>query len=103
MFYFYPIRLRTNRPKFIVPMLIKIVTLTVILFSVTPGIATADKKTPGQGIPLQSKKMVGDFDEMVQHRRIRALVTYSKTFSCPGNLQQNILLLGSRTAIWTLL
>ena len=80
MFYFYPIRLRTNHPNFIVPMLIKIVTLTVILFSVTPGIATADKKTPGQGIPLQYKKMVGDFDEMVQHRRIRALVTYSKTF-----------------------
>jgi membrane-bound lytic murein transglycosylase MltF len=24
--------------------------------------------------------MIGDFDEMVQHRRIRALVTYSKTF-----------------------
>jgi membrane-bound lytic murein transglycosylase MltF len=61
-------------------MLIKIVTLTVILLSIIPGIATADKKTPGQGIPLQYKKMVGDFDEMVQHRRIRALVTYSKTF-----------------------
>jgi len=80
MFYFHPIRLRTNHPNFIVPMLIKIVTLTVILLSIIPGIATADKKTPGQGIPLQYKKMVGDFDEMVQHRRIRALVTYSKTF-----------------------
>ena len=80
MLYFNPIRLRTNHPNFIVPMLIKILTFTVILFSVIPGIATADKKTPGQGIPLQYKKMVGDFDEMVQHRRIRALVTYSKTF-----------------------
>lgn len=80
MFYFHPIRLRTNNPSFIVPMLIKIVTLTGILFSIMPGIATADKKPPPQGIPLQYKKMVGDFDEMVQHRRIRALVTYSKTF-----------------------
>ena len=61
-------------------MLIKIVTFSVILFSVMPGIATADKKKLQQGIPLQYKKMVGDFDEMVQHRRIRALVTYSKTF-----------------------
>jgi len=80
MFYFNPIRLRTSHPNFIVPMLIKILTFTVILFSVIPGIATADKKTSPQGIPLQYKKMVGDFDEMVQHRRIRALVTYSKTF-----------------------
>jgi membrane-bound lytic murein transglycosylase MltF len=80
MFYFHPIRLRTNHSNFIVPMLIKILTLTVILFSVIPGIATADKKPSGQGIPLKYKKMVGDFDEMVQYRRIRALVTYSKTF-----------------------
>jgi membrane-bound lytic murein transglycosylase MltF len=40
----------------------------------------AGKKKPQQGIPLLHKKMLGDFDEMVQHRRIRALVTYSKTF-----------------------
>jgi hypothetical protein len=63
-----------------VPTIIKILILTGILFSIIPGIATADKKTPPQGIPLPYKKMVGDFDEMVQHRRIRALVTYSKTF-----------------------
>jgi len=61
-------------------MLIKIIILNGILFSIIPGIVTADKKTPPQGIPLQYKNMVGDFDEMVQHRRIRALVTYSKTF-----------------------
>jgi membrane-bound lytic murein transglycosylase MltF len=80
MFYFYTIRLKTKYLIFIVPILVKIVTLTIILFSVIPGIATAGKKPPLQGIPLKYKKMVGDFDEMVQHRRIRALVTYSKTF-----------------------
>jgi len=63
-----------------VPTLVKILILTGILFSIIPGIASADNKKPRQGIPLQSKRMFGDFDEMVQHRRIRALVTYSKTF-----------------------
>jgi len=80
MFYFYLIRLRTNSPNFIVPILIKIAILTGILFSIITGIATAENKNPQQGIPLQYKKMIGDFDEIVQHRRIRALVTYSKTF-----------------------
>ena len=80
MFYFYLIRLRTNSPNFIVPILIKITILTAILFSIIAGIATADNKNLQQGIPLKYKKMIGDFDEMVQHRRIRALVTYSKTF-----------------------
>jgi len=80
MFYFHQIRLKENSPHFIVPTITKILVLTVILLSIIPGIATAGKKTPPQGIPLKTKKMVGDFDEMVQHRRIRALVTYSKTF-----------------------
>ena len=62
------------------PILIKITILTAILFSIIAGIATADNKNLQQGIPLKYKKMIGDFDEMVQHRRIRALVTYSKTF-----------------------
>jgi len=51
-----------------------------MLLSIIPASVTADKKNPQQGIPLQYKKMLGDFDEMVQHRRIRALVAYSKTF-----------------------
>ena len=80
MFYFYPIRLRTNNPNFILPIFIKIVTLTVILFSIIPGIAKADKKTPQEEILFQHKTMLGDFDEMVQLLTIRALVAYSKTF-----------------------
>ena len=80
MFYFPLIRLRTNSPNFIVPILIKIVIFTVILFSIIPGIATADKKTPRGEILFQHKTMQGDFDEMVQHHTIRALVAYSKTF-----------------------
>jgi membrane-bound lytic murein transglycosylase MltF len=63
-----------------VPAIIKNLILTVIWISILPGISIADKKNPRQGIPLKAKKMLGDFDEMVQHRRIRALVTYSKTF-----------------------
>jgi len=80
MFYFHLIRLKENRPNFIVSTIKKNLILTIILLSIIPGIATADKKNPQQGIPLKIKKMLGDFDEMVQHRRIRALVTYSKTF-----------------------
>ena len=80
MLYFQPIRLKANRPNFIVPILIKITIIAGVLFSTIPGIATADKKNPQQGRLLKYKKMVGDFDEMAQHRRIRALVTYSKTF-----------------------
>jgi membrane-bound lytic murein transglycosylase MltF len=80
MFYFPLIRLRTNSPNFIVPILIKIVIFTGILFSIIPGIATADKKTPRGEILFQHKTTQGDFDEMVQHHTIRALVAYSKTF-----------------------
>ena len=80
MFYFYPIRLRTNNPSFIIPMLIKIIILNGILVTMLSGIATADKKTPREEILFQHKTMLGDFDEMVQLRTIRALVAYSKTF-----------------------
>jgi membrane-bound lytic murein transglycosylase MltF len=80
MFNFYIVRLRENSPNFIVSTIIKNLILLIILLSILPGISIADKKPPRQGIPLQSKKMLGDFDEMIQHRRIRALVTYSKTF-----------------------
>ena len=80
MFYFHLIRLRTNSRNFIVPILIKIVILTGILFSTIPEIATADKKTPREEIIFQHKTMQDDFDEMIQLRTIRALVTYSKTF-----------------------
>ena len=80
MLYFRAIRFKVNSPNFIVPILIKITIITGVLFSITLGIATADKKNPRQKILIQYKKMAGDFDEMVQHRRIRALVTYSQTF-----------------------
>jgi len=80
MFYFHPIRLGTNNPNFILPIFIKIVTLTSILVTMLSGIATADKKTPREEILFQHKTMLGDFDEMVQLRTIRALVAYSKTF-----------------------
>jgi len=80
MFNFYIVRLRENSPNFIVSTIIKNLILLIILLSILPGISIADKKNPQQGIPLKTKKMLGDFDEMVQHRRIRALVTYSKTF-----------------------
>jgi membrane-bound lytic murein transglycosylase MltF len=80
MFFFHLIRRRKNSPHFIVRIIIKILILTSILLSILPGISIAGKNKPQQGIPLLHKKMIGDFDEMVQHRRIRALVTYSKTF-----------------------
>ena len=80
MFYFHLIRLKGISLHFNVPAIIKNLILTAILISISPGILIADKKNPQQGIPLQTKKMLGDFDEMIQHRRIRALVTYSKTF-----------------------
>ena len=80
MFYFHPIRLGTNKHNFILPMFIKIVTLTGIFFTILSGIAIADKKTPTEEILFQQKTMLGDFDEMVQHHTIRALVAYSKTF-----------------------
>jgi len=80
MFYFHLFRLRENSPHFIVRIIIKILIFTSILLSILPGISTAGKNKPKQEIPLEYKKMLGDFDEMVQHRRIRALITYSKTF-----------------------
>ena len=80
MFHFHPIRLRTNRRRFILPVFIKIAAITGILFSILSGIAVADKKSPQEDILLQHKKVLGDFDKMVQNRTIRALVVYSKTF-----------------------
>ena len=80
MFYSHSIRLRTNISRFILPIFIKIVTITGILFSILSGIVTADNKFPQEEILFQQKTMLVDFDEMVQHRKIRALVAYSKTF-----------------------
>ena len=80
MFHFYPIRLRTDSPKFILSVFIKIVTTTGILLSILSGIAAADKKSPQKEILFQHKRVLGDFDKMVQHHTIRALVVYSKTF-----------------------
>jgi membrane-bound lytic murein transglycosylase MltF len=50
------------------------------LFSILSGVAIADKKSQQEEIFFQQKTMLGDFDEMVQHGTIRALVVYSKTF-----------------------
>ena len=69
MFHSHPIRF-----------FIKIAAITGILFSFLSGIVTADRKSPQEEILLQHKTVLGDFDEMVQHRTIRALVVYSKTF-----------------------
>ena len=80
MFYSHSIRLRTNISRFTLPIFIKIVTITGILFSILSGIVTADNKFPQEEILFQQKTMLVDFDEMVQHRKIRALVAYSKTF-----------------------
>jgi membrane-bound lytic murein transglycosylase MltF len=50
------------------------------LFSILSGVAIADKKSQQEEMFFQQKTMLGDFDEMVQHGTIRALVVYSKTF-----------------------
>ncbi len=80
MFHFHPIRLRTDSSKFTIAVFIKIAAITGILVSILLGVSAADKKSPQEDILLQHKKVLGDFDEMVQHRTIRALVVYSKTF-----------------------
>ena len=80
MFHSHLIRLRTNNSRFILRVFIKIITISGVLFSILSGIATADNKFPQEEMLLQHETMRGDFDEMIQHRRIRALVTYSKTF-----------------------
>ena len=80
MFYFHSIRLRTNISRFILPVFIKIVTIAGILFPILSGAVTADNKFPQEEILFQQKATLVDFDEMVEHRKIRALVAYSKTF-----------------------
>jgi membrane-bound lytic murein transglycosylase MltF len=80
MFHSHPIRLWTNNTKFILPVLIKVAAVTGILLSILPGIAAADKKSSPEKILFQHKTELGDFDKMVQHRTIRALIVYSKTF-----------------------
>jgi membrane-bound lytic murein transglycosylase MltF len=44
------------------------------------GIAAAEDNTSQSEIPFQQKMIFADLDEMVEHRTIRALVVYSKTF-----------------------
>jgi len=51
-----------------------------LLTSTFLGVSAADKKSSQNETLLQHQKMLGDFDEMVQIRTIRALVVYSKTF-----------------------
>ncbi len=80
MFHSCSIRLKTNNSRFILPVFIKIVIIAGILYSILSGVATADNKSPQEEILFQQKTMLGDFDKMVQHRMIRALVINSKTF-----------------------
>jgi membrane-bound lytic murein transglycosylase MltF len=80
MFYSHSIRIRTNNSRFILSVFIKIASIACIWFSVISGVAIADNKSPQEEILFQQKTMLGDFDEMVQHHTIRALVAYSKTF-----------------------
>lgn len=80
MFHFHVMRLRVNSPIFDVATPIKLLLIAGILLSIISGIAKADQKNPELKILLHSNRMLGDFDEMGQYRRIRALVTYSKTF-----------------------
>ena len=79
MFHSCSIRLKKNNFRLILPVFIKIVTIVGILYSILSGVATADNKSPQEEILFQQKTMLVDFDVMVQHRTIRALVTYSKT------------------------
>ena len=80
MFRFHLFRLRTNNYRLILPALIKIATVAGILFSILSGVAAAANKSPQEEIFFKQKKMLVDFDEMVQHNTVRALVAYSKTF-----------------------
>jgi membrane-bound lytic murein transglycosylase MltF len=80
MIHSHSIRLRTNRRRSILPVFIKIAAVTGILLSILSGVSAADKKSPQEDILLQHKKVLGDFDKMVQHHTIRALVVFSKTF-----------------------
>jgi len=80
MFHFHKMRLRTDSPKSILNVFIKIATIAGLLFSILSGTAAVDKKSLEKEILFQQKTMLGDFDKMVQHRTIRALVVYSKTF-----------------------
>lgn len=80
MFHYHSIRSRTDNSGFILPVYIKILIIAGMLLLVLSGAATADKKTPQKEILFKHKTMLGDFDEMVQHHTIRALVTHSKTF-----------------------
>jgi len=80
MFNFYPIQLKTDSPKFILSVFIKLAFIIGLLFPILSRVVTAENIFPQEEILFQQEKMLGDFDEMVKHRTIRALVTYSKTF-----------------------
>ena len=53
--------------------------LAVVVF-ILSGSAAAGSDPPLEAILFQQKKMTGDFDKMIEHRTIRALVVPSKTF-----------------------
>jgi len=80
MFHTHPVRLSMNNSRFIMAFFIKIAIINSILFFILSGIAAADKKSPQEAILFQQKTSLGDFDKMVKHLTIRALVVYSKTF-----------------------
>jgi len=64
---------------------VQLVLVIWVLIASTPAgpvatAAAADKDRPLEEALLRNEKWLGDFDEMVKQRTIRALVVYSKTF-----------------------
>jgi len=60
-----------------------VLVIWVLIASIPAGrvtAAAADKDRPLEEALLRKEKRLGDFDEMVKQRTIRALVVYSKTF-----------------------
>ncbi len=80
MFRSHSVRLRTNDSRFIRLFFIRIFTIAGIMFLILSGVARADIKSPPEEMLFKQKTMLADFDEMVQQRKIRVLVSYSKTF-----------------------
>ena len=58
--------------------IIKITVLAAVVFSILSGFASAEDNLPKEAVLFQQKKMTGDFNKMVQRRKIRALVSIAK-------------------------
>ena len=58
-------------------LLVGIIALTIAVPSIVPG---AESDSASKEALLENEPWIGDFDQMAEKRRIRVLVTYSKTF-----------------------